>query len=534
MPNQRLRQKGVSLLLAGLALTFIVPAVGLMIDVSVLYSVKARFQAAVDGAALAAARALNLGQTTSAQAIAAQNNAVNWFYANFPSGAWGTTNTQMSQATVHVFDDPNNAHVRNVTVTASTRVPSFFMRWFGAGATALSASGNASRRDVVVMMVLDRSGSMQNAGACSSMIAAAKLFTGQFAAGRDQIGLVSFSGNAYLHSSPTTNFQSVLGYKNNSGSGSGALDNIVCAGGTSTAEAISVAYNELYRVNLPGALNVIMFETDGLPNTLTLNFWDSVNGKTALNNTSTCTDNNTKKLSQGGFASSAVLPNWTSGLTLGSGSYFSNIPAGMVGAVYSDDPGGSNQFQLLMNYWTTSTSNSFNSTSSTMWANASGCAFNGSNSHPVTPSNNWDIGWFPTTDVWGNQLNPSYGYLPVTLSGGKIVANSYPTYHNAALNATDNAAYRARSNATIPAYFFGIGLGGTSTSPPDYVLMQRLANDPNGDNYNSPPLYKACALEANCATWSSQPQGTFIFSASPASLSQAFLAVSSQVLRLSK
>lgn len=49
-------------MVAGLSLTFIVPAVGLMIDVGVLYSVKARFQAAVDGSALAAARALNLGQ----------------------------------------------------------------------------------------------------------------------------------------------------------------------------------------------------------------------------------------------------------------------------------------------------------------------------------------------------------------------------------------------------------------------------------------------------------------------------------------
>jgi hypothetical protein len=64
--------------------------------------------------------------------------------------------------------------------------------------------------------------------------------------------------------------------------------------------------------------------------------------------------------------------------------------------------------------------------------------------------------------------------------------------------------------------------------------MQRLANDPNGDNYNSPPLYQACAHETNCATFSGEPQGNFIFSASPASLAQAFLSISSQVLRLSK
>ena len=131
-------------------------------------------------------------------------------------------------------------------------------------------------------------------------------------------------------------------------------------------------------------------------------------------------------------------------------------------------------------------------------------------------------------------MNPSYGYLPVTYNGAHIAANSWTTYHNASLNATDYAAYQARSNATIPVHFFGIGLGGTSTSPPDYVLMQRLANDPNGDNYNNPPLYTACASEPGCVTYSNQPQGTFIFSSSPASLSQAFLSISSQVLRLSR
>jgi Flp pilus assembly protein TadG len=530
-PHSIRRRKGVSLMVTAVSLAFIVPVVGMMIDVGILYSVKARLQAAVDGASLAAARALSLGQTTAAQAASAQQNAVNWFYANFPANTWGTSNTQMSPATVNVFDDPNNPHVRNVTVSATSTVPTTFMRWFNANSTVISASGNASRRDVVVMMVLDRSGSMQNAGACSSMVSAAKLFTGQFAAGRDQIGLVSFSDNVYIHSSPTTNFQTVLGYSNSLGSGTGALDTITCAGGTSTAQAISVAYNEVYKMNLPGALNVVMFETDGLPNTLTLNFWDSSASVAGIKSTSNCTDKNNKKMSAGGFASAAVLPSWTAGQALGSGSYYSNIPAGIVGGVYSEDPGGTNKFLLMMKYWTTTTSSNFNSTSYLTSSTAPGCSFDGGQTATPPPA---DIAWFPVKDVWGNQLNPSYGYLSVTYTGAHIAANSYTTYHNAVLNATDYAAYQARTNATIPVYFFGIGLGGTSSSPPDYVLMQRLANDPNGDNYNTPPLYSACASETGCVTYSNQPQGTFIFSSSPGSLSQAFLSISSQVLRLSK
>src|SRR3977135_2972337 len=117
MKHDPRKERGVSLILGSAALAFIIPAVGLAIDVGYIYAVKSKLQAAVDGAALAAARGLSLGQTTGAQAARAKQNAVNWFYANLPSGDWATRNTQMdtSDAHVAVFDDPNNANVRNVT-----------------------------------------------------------------------------------------------------------------------------------------------------------------------------------------------------------------------------------------------------------------------------------------------------------------------------------------------------------------------------------------------------------------------------------
>ena len=498
---------------------------------------------AVYGASLAAARALNLGETIAAQATSAQQNAVNWFYANFPAGNWGTTNTQMNSSTVQVFDDPNNPQLRDVTVTASTSVPTYFMGWFHIFSTTISANGNASRRDVVIMMVLDRSGSMNNGAhpsACQSMVTAAKIFTGQFAAQRDRIGLVSFSDSVYTPISPTINFQTVLGYSNSLGNAAGAIDAIVCGGGTGTAEAISVGYNQLYEQNLPGALNVIMFETDGLPNTLTMNFWDSIHTVAGIKAGSSCKDKNNKTINGGGFKTLASLPNWTSGLSLGAGSYFANVPAGIVGAVYSDDPGGGNQFSVMMNYWSTTEANDYNSTS---YLNGTSCSFDGG----IWTNSPTDLAWFPTTDVFGNQLNPaSNPFQSVTMSGNYVQGGNWSNYHNAVLNATDYSAYQARTNATIPAYFFGIGLGGNPGDPPDYVLMQRMANDPNGDNYNNPALpalrrprrppalYLPCAQEANCVNYPNQPQGTFIFSANSAALAQAYLSISSQVLRLSK
>jgi Flp pilus assembly protein TadG len=525
------RQKGVSLIVGTLSLVFIIPLVGLIIDLGVLYAAKARLQGAVDGASLAAARALNLGETIVAQATSAQQNAVNWFYANFPTGNWGTTNTQMSSATVLVFDDPNNPQLRDVTVTASTNVPTYFMGWFHIFSTTISAIGNASRRDVVIMMVLDRSGSMNNGtvpSACQTMVSAAKIFTGQFAAGRDRVGLVSFSDSVYTPITPTVNFQTVLGYTNSFGSAVGEIDNIACKGGTATPEGVAVAYNQLYEQNLPGALNVVMLETDGLPNTLTLNFWDSTQNVAGIKAGSSCHDRNGKTINNGGFKNAGSLPIWTSGISLGAGSFFSNIPAGIVGAVYSDDPGGGNQFSVMMNYWSTTEANDYNSTS---YLNGTSCSFDGGQWTNSSP----DLAWFPTTDVFGNQLNPaSNAFLPVTMNGTYVKGGNWTNYHNAVLNATDYAAYQARTNATIPAYFFAIGLGGNPGDPPDYILLQRMANDPNGDNYNNPPLYQPCSQEATCVNYPNQPRGTFIFSANLASLSQAYLSISSQVLRLSK
>jgi Flp pilus assembly protein TadG len=537
------REKGVSLILGTASLIFIIPMLGLMIDVGVLYAAKAKLQAAVDGASLAAARALNLGQTTASQADSAKQNAVNWFYANFPVGAWGTTGTVMSTSSVNVFDDASNPHLRNVTVTATTTVPTYFMKWFNVGSTTITSSGNASRRDVVVMMVLDRSGSMcdpiglgpcdssDTTTACAAMINAAKLFTGTFAAGRDRIGLVSFSDNVYVHSQPTTNFQSVLGYSNNSGSGTGEIDSIKCNGFTGTAEGVSIAYNMLYQVNLPGALNLIFLETDGLPNMLTLNFWDSTNSVAGIKSTSNCKDNSNLKISAGGFRTTASLPSWTAGRSLTSSpfssatSYLPDIPAGIVGGVTSYNP------YMLLKYFTTSKTSNFNTlgfiTSTTA---VPGCSFTS------TLKPDADIAWWPSTDVFGNYLNPPYTYQSVSTDAqGHITSpTNWTNFQSAVLNATDYSAYQARTNPTLPAYFLAIGLGGNGSDPPDSVLLQRMANDPNGDMFNTPATYDPCADETGCVTYSNQPQGTFIYSPDQSQLAQAFLKISSQILRLSK
>lgn len=565
------KQRGMTLLIGTVSMGFIILMIGMGIDVGFIYGVNSKLQSALDGSTLAAARALSIGESTSAQQTSAQNNAVDWFYANFPSNYFGTSGTTydvnqggtgQDAAGDGVYDDANNPHLQHVTAKATATINTMFMRYLGMNSITISAKSDATRRDVVAMMVLDRSGSMNTSGACPDLIAAAKLFTGQFAAGRDYIGAVSFSDGTYLHSAPTTNFQSVLGYTNDSGSATGQLDSITCNGGTATPEALAIAYDQLYATNLPGAYNVMLLETDGLPNTLTLNWWDSTKTQAGISTASSCKDANGKTKTNGGFGTLASLPAWDSTGHTMSSSFYSAVPAGIVGALYSGDPwqatygsqeglGGNEYFLAMFLPWQTHYTTSNNSTDEDT-SSTSGCKF----ASGLTENTLTDFSWIPLTDVYGNQLNPSTnpfaGAVTTVTSGGgtylSIVSGgssstTWQNYHNGVLNATDNAAYQMRSNATIPATFFVIGLGGNCTpsctatprdgDPPDNILLQRIANDPNGDLYNNPATYSACSQESTCVTYSSQPQGTYIYSSSKTELAQAFLTISSQVLRLS-
>ncbi len=550
--KHRNREKGAALFVAIAALVWVViPMLGLVVDLGILYSAKARLQAAVDGASLAAARALNLGQTTAAQATSAQQNAVNWFYANFPNGNWATFNTVMTTANVTVVNSPSNANLRQVTVTARTSVPTWFMKYLGFSATNLTVSGQASRRDIVAMLVLDRSGSMCSVNGatanppcnkaststpCSAMIIDAKNFTGAFAEGRDQIGLLTFSDGYYLESKPTINFQTVLGYSNSSGSSNGTIDNIDCNGGTGTAAAVSMAYNQLYQIAEPGAMNIIMLETDGLPNTLIYNFYTATPAPGALNTTSNCQDTNNLTYKNGGWKTVATARQWISGISMNTGGagYMSNVPAGAIGSFYSADPAqvAANGAYMIVLFDPRQTADSGNNNSIAI-SNAPGCTFNGS-----TTTTYSDFNWLPGQDVFGNQVAPANEYQPLALTSGYnnltgTASTDWPNAHAAALNAADNSAYNARTNVTLPVYVFAIGLGGNDGNPPDPILLQRMANDPNEDQFNNPPTFSACSAEPTCINYSNQPQGTFIYSPTSAQLGQAFLAISSQILRLS-
>ncbi len=567
-PARKQGERGIILMLGILSFAVVIPMIGLAVDVGYLYASKARLQASVDGASLAAARALNLGSSTSAQAASAQQNAVNWFYSNFSPGNWATTNTVMSTSTVQVYDDAINPNLRHVDVVASTRVPTYFMKYMNTAlhipgmitGTNINAKGHATRRDAVVMLVLDRSGSMcspssspcNTQGACGPMKAAAKLFTGQFAAGRDYIGLLSFSDGSFIHSPPVQSFRTVLGYTEGATSGSGAIDTIRCQGGTGTALAVAMGYNALYQRFLPGAFNVLVLETDGLPNTLSMNMWDGSAFAFAPVPDSSgtprgCYDANGVTEQNGGWNTYANRRLWrnttfsmnTITTNTPHAGFVPDIPTGAIGSIYSTDPAQTDGFTLMANPFHTSGNQGLthiDSVTSNCRFNNSGAIFQSSNSSKLA-----DFAWLPGTDIMGNSVRPagSLAYkTSFSLSSGRMPFNTgmsfssrWSNFHDGALNATDHAAYRARTNAQLPATVFVIGLGGQGADPTDHTLLQRIANDNRGD---ATVPYAACAANPSCVHYDNQPKGTYIYSSDSSVLKQKFLELSSQILRLSQ
>ena len=272
--------RGMALMLTVAMMSVILPVVGLVIDAGIMYFVKASVSAAVDGAVLAAARSLNVGLTIDQQTSAATATANAYFAANFPAGYMFTFNPL-----VNVTIAETGYKIRTVTIMASVRAPTYFMRMLGISFLTASASGQASRRDVNLMIVADRSGSMNNNNACAVLRGAALQFISNFANGRDRIGLIEFGGTTNLDYAPNINFAS------SSPSLADAIGSLVCEGSTNTATAIWEAYQQLQTINEPGALNLILLFTDGRPTALTAAFpvktlddtrWDWINNSTAV------------------------------------------------------------------------------------------------------------------------------------------------------------------------------------------------------------------------------------------------------------
>ncbi len=450
-------------------MVIILPMMGLTFDTGIMFVIKAKLQGAVDGASLSGARALARGSDGPSQITAAETTAAAYVNLNYPSSYFFSTNLVVAPTTV----DLSVAFQRTVVVSASVTAPNLFMRFLGAGATTVSASGTAVRRDVNIMMVVDRSGSLAASNSCGPLQQAAIGFVNKFANGRDNVGLITFASSSWADFPLANNFITAAPNVPT------IIDNIVCAGSTSSAQALWQAYSQLVTLNQTGALNIILFFTDGQPTGVVVD-----------------------------MPIVAASPCTTHPIIRGLYSTFSNSPQffGLLNASVGPQPIANGDLVPA--------------------ANSTGCAYyqgwsnNGGVNNMTTTT---DFSYIPNTDIWGNSLDSGY-QGPLVYSSGKISAQNGNNGYPIALNAADSAATRIRNGANDPANgrglagitIFSIGLGNAAI-PASPVFLQRVSND------RGSPIFD-----------STKPQGQYIPAPTADDLNNAFNAIASEILRLAR
>jgi Mg-chelatase subunit ChlD len=435
----------------------LIPAMGLAIDVGLMYTVEAVMSAAADAAAVAGARDLARGSNSQTQLTNAQNTATAYFNANFPPGYLWSSNAQVTSVA-----STSQTSMRTVTTTVSAQLPLIFLNMLHLGPQTIATSSTASRRDINVMFVMDRSGSLATSGACAPLISAAVGFVNKFAQGRDNVGLITFATSSNIDAAPSTSFLPNV---------ANLLNGVTCTGGTNSAQALWQGYDQLVALNQSGALNAILFFTDGFPTAVTESF-------------------PVRSQCGGGTNKTGVL-------TFGGSSLWGLFNPAAQTPIGTD-------LNLIS-------------------GNITGCAF----APPPSPAGNptsvgTDLQNAPTTDIYGNSLTAT-GYKSTTTQGSGLALTA-TNVQNFSTNAADDAAFRIRSGVADPAQgnktlsnvvIYTIGLNEVGEIDP--VLMQRLANDP--------------ALSPNPVA--AGAQGQFCNAADASQLNDCFLQVASQMLRIS-
>jgi Flp pilus assembly protein TadG len=408
-----------------------IPIVGLAIDGSVLFATKARLQGAVDGAALAGARALARGIDNTSQTTAAQNAATAFVKVNYPAGYLLSSALTIPTPTV----DLSTAFQRKVTVSASVKSPALFEAFLGFKNTTVNATATVVRRDINIALVVDRSGSLQQSGSCGAVKQAATNFVAKFANGRDNVGLLTFATSTYPDFPVGPNFDTA------NPNIASILSGLSCAGSTSSAQALWSAYLQLAALNQPAALNAIVFFTDGQPTGVTVDM--------PIKASSSCKQHPTIR-----------------GVWNVTADY--NTVFGLLSDIGTPQPSVNGDIAPAPN--------------STGCAYMSGWTANGF--IPWSMVDPPDFDHLPPTDHWGNALT---GYMPtVNDANGNLDVHSTVNGESVTMNAADNAATRIRTGVVDPASghslsgvaIFSVGLGNAAI-PVSPAFLLRVSNDPN-------------------------------------------------------
>lgn len=504
-------RKGFATIYVTMVSAFILlPMAGLAIDFGVIYNVKARLQTSCDAAAIGAGYLLhattNLSDPTQYAAITTA--AQQFFNANFPTAYMGSTIQSYSAVAT------SSTSGKTITVNATATVPMLFMHVLGISNSTVAAMAVSNVRYIAMMIVVDRSGSVTSESAQSTIQDALTTFvatssTSYLVDGVDTVGMVSFGGTWNLDFSPNTHFQTATPNIATAITNIPFCPSSSITSSTNTAEGLYQAWYQLYQMNLPGSLNVIVLLTDGRPSAFTSNWTPS--------SSSTCTNKATRGGVYETYVSIGSYPFWP---PPSSGSDSTGIYATHYTAIPETGYPATST-----NYSTTGTLNT-------------GCAYNtaanvGNDFNNLFPSSVGPVdnvgsgtGYPPGFSTAGTGISTQSGYYSAPGNGmGDPASGRY-----AAFNVADNMATLIRQDTTLSPMLFVIGLNysGTATEPLDEDWLARVANDPNYVSVGSDPALLAAG---HSVYQTGQTPGMYCNS-TKATLSTCFQQVTNALLRL--
>jgi hypothetical protein len=505
---RHLKRGSAYMLLMVMIPLFLVPLIGLAIDGTMCYIVQAKLSSAVDGAALGAGRLL--GTKADTGEIAGE-----FLNVNFPDGYWGAKWKSRTITPV------TNLGSHTITISASVSVPLLFMRVIGQKEATVSAGAVATRKDTRVVIVMDRSNSLNNPDATTGnkifpvLKASVLNFVSKFRAGTDELGLVVFSDSGVVAYPTGTYSSSVSGGGgpdvswNTSTSGKDSLPQQITKtaadGWTGMAEGLSLGYIELQKAHYRDlaangsdtTLNAIVLFSDGIPNTIAVS-------------PNLASSNALKTKANGGKC------------TWNPATLTTNTMRGWAVAV---GPGKVSQgLYLLSQYDTTRTLNYKLANAGYEWYNpeqsqpsaaTAGCVGlgNGGSSfalNELAKVPDYDYYGVPTT---GSQYGTSNQHFS---SYDPTAVTTYNTWAVASWNTADNAGRVIRTQSAMnEVIIYTIGYNANSGYDPE--LLRRLANTQTATSYTQ-----------------GQPVGKYYEVTVASQLDAAFQDVASEILRLSK
>ena len=249
--RERHGEAGQTLVLFAIMALVLFLVMGLCVDAGTIYMTKAELDKSVDAAALTAVRNLYQGQSqASAMAQAA-------FAANYRGG--GPSANSPAISVTYGTDSSNNT---TVSLLSTATLNTYFMKLVPRFQTfQVSSAATATRAKLIMSVVLDVSGSMQNNGGAAALPSAANTFISYFDDTMDQVSLVSFASTTNLHVSVRKPFKSVI---------TSAVNSLTFGGATYTDGGLRLALQQ--NSSVPVATNdntvrIVVLFTDGYANT---------------------------------------------------------------------------------------------------------------------------------------------------------------------------------------------------------------------------------------------------------------------------